>query len=112
MCWKRPWVVIVETHASKYEPCSILRLRVVDLERGFSGRSGGTCDDEAVVPRRGDPLVVTSRGGLAWVRGGVLYRLGGAGSIRELDRGEVTGLRAEGDDVVWTRDGVERRATV
>ncbi len=46
----------------------------------------------------------------AWVRDGVLYALGTDSKVVRLDAGAITDLRADGNAVVWTRDGAPQRA--
>jgi hypothetical protein len=56
-------------------------------------------------------FAVSGRGVLGWLAGGALYALVGDEHVVTLDAGGVlAGLHAEGDALVWTHDGVPRRA--
>ena len=65
------------------------------------------------VPSPAAGFAVTRRGALGWLGGGALYALVGDGGIVRLDTGgTLAGLHAEGDELVWTHDGVPRRVVV
>ncbi len=87
-------------------------LTVVNTRTGKS-LSGFTYNGEAwpryPVPLNGAPIAVTDQGVLAFARDGVLWALVARNQFRKLDEGAIADLRAEGDALVWTRDGVPRR---
>ena len=90
--------------------CVSSSMVVFDLVTGRAGRRVEGCENDPALPTQADPQAVTASGGPAWVRGGALQALDTIGRIVVLDRGPITGLRAEGDEVVWRNGEVERRA--
>ncbi|RKQ90344.1 hypothetical protein C8N24_0145 [Solirubrobacter pauli] len=61
-------------------------------------------------PIAGSPFAVTDAGRGAWIVGGTLYATGRDYDVVALDSGgALTDLHAEGDALVWTRDGVLKR---
>ena len=114
-----PFALVTRHAFGKYDGCHEARIATVDLRTGRTVREavspGGdlpdpSCPLEPRLPRRGDPSVFTAGGGAAWLRDGVLSGLDGARRVVELDRGAIANLRADGNSVRWTRDGVERSA--
>jgi len=87
-------------------------LTVVNARTGKS-LSGFTYNGEAwpryPIPLNGAPIAVTRRGVLAYARDNVLWALVARNRFVKLDEGVITDLRADGDALVWTRDGVLNR---
>ena len=87
-------------------------LTVVNARTGKS-LSGLTYNGEArpqyPIPENGAPIAVTDRGVLAYARDDVLWALAAHDTFLRLDQGAIVDLRAEGDALVWTRDGITRR---
>lgn len=85
---------------------------VIDARTGRQS-SGHTYNGESVpqypVPVAGAPFAVTAQGVAGWVRGEALYALVDQDTIVRLDAGAIGDLRADGDALVWTRDGVPQR---
>ena len=105
-------VAYVTSFADRYGGCEqqVQVLEAATLRPGR--RSLNACDPPAAA--RGAPFVLTTGGAPAWLAPaapGAVRVLGIDGLERytELDRGAITNLRADGDEVVWDRDGREWR---
>ncbi|MDA0184991.1 hypothetical protein OJ997_32100 [Solirubrobacter phytolaccae] len=98
----RDWAVF---HGSEmwHEGPGPSRLTVVNVR---TGRATSASTEKVPAPLPGDPFAVTERGVTAYVTGGVLYGLVAPDRIVRLDAGVITDLRADGDTLRWTRDGV------
>lgn len=123
--------VVLASQGQDRAGCLRLTVQVHDARERRVVREGGRFDASCTVaPNRKTRLVVTPSGGTAWIARGpdpgvggmpgppgtwtFVWALRGDGKITELDRteGAITGLRADGETVLWTRDGVERSAAL
>ncbi|HWT93848.1 MAG TPA: hypothetical protein VN238_12670, partial [Solirubrobacteraceae bacterium] len=120
-----PIVVTAESDYDRASGCSNVVLRVLDVPARRTVRTGRVQDDRGclVAPREDQPLVVTPAGAVAWISSAyapeqatyvaIVRGLRADGTIAELDRGTtITGLRADGETVSWTRDGVAASTTL
>ena len=108
------WVALVIDDAfPRYDQgCYGARVRSIDVlgERRPREATGGGCAPALAAP--GDQLAVTSAGWPAWVHDGRLLARGDEGKVVELDRGAITGLRADSNLVSWSNGGEARSARV
>jgi hypothetical protein len=115
----RTWVLFAREEYARPEPCAQRWVQAVDIATGRRTRRSvlGTpaCGPPGVpTPAPGSPLAITESGAAAWIttEAGVSRLLVAVrGEVRELDRAaSITDLRAAGDAVAWTADGVARTA--
>ncbi len=110
------WLVFAYSEVeSRYNPggyCYGPEVFTVDVSAGRRVRKAVSdvpvCVEDFALP--GDPVAVTDSGSPAWVHGGRLLARGEGGKAVELDRGEIAGLRAEGNRLHWTNAGVPKTA--
>lgn len=107
----RAWAVF---HQSEYwrDGTGLAWVTVVDALTGRASTAytyNGETQPRYPAPAADRPFAVTDRGVLGWERDGVLYATAAKQRIVQLDAGAIAGLRADGDALVWTRDGVPRR---
>ena len=113
----RHWVMLVQSTFTRYDPCAGGHTqRPVDARPGRRGRATRApyCGGEPSLATSASQTAVTDRGIAAWTVGeGDGRRLLAAapgGGVTELDRGAISGLRAQGTAVAWTRDLEPRSA--
>ena len=108
------WIVLLRASNSRYDPCQGgYRQSTIDARTGRSARVIGAplCGSVPRLLQAGDPLAVTARGVPAWLTDGRLLTAA-PGRVAEIDRGNIAALRANGDAVEWTNDGVPRSAVL
>jgi hypothetical protein len=113
----RHWVLTREAQFDRYNGRGPVELVVVDGRTGEPRLVARTDSaDGAGRPDGGEPIAVTDAGRLTWLqRRRTAERVVGYdadGKLVILDRGApgtISGLRAEGDEVVWSSGGAERR---
>jgi hypothetical protein len=106
----RTWAVFLQGEVVRYdEDGADPVLTVVDVVTGR--RSWAHLDPGVSPPSAAAGFAVTDRGALGWLGDGALHALGAGRKIVTLDAGgTLAGLHAEGPALVWTHDGVPRRA--
>ncbi len=108
----RTWAVFVQSTVDR-SGAGPTTLTVADAATGRTRAVAiaGDADRSHPSPTSENGFTVTDTGAFAWLGGGALYALAGTGRIVVLDQGEtITGLRSDGDAVLWTHDGTIRRA--
>lgn len=115
-------VVVAEQEQDHYGECEPLEVRVVDLRDGrVIERSDGRYGECQPLPPP-EATVVTPSGSVAWVSTvtppsgppqAAVRGIRADGTMAVLAQGgRITGLRADGETVQWTRDGVAEGATL
>lgn len=108
----RTWAVFTQVE-NDFDGGGGSTLTVVDVVTGrsrFAHPENGPVNFPA--PRAGAPIAVTDGGMLAWITGGKLYAMTGTYDVVTLEEGgTLADLHAEGDAIVWTRDGAPRRVS-
>jgi hypothetical protein len=107
------WVVLRRFSDYRGDPCYGVGQSTVDARTGRRARTfrDSVCpgEEDPRLVQSDDPLAVTSRGIPAWIAGDRLLTAA-PGGIAEIDRGNLAGLRPNGEAIEWTHDGMPRSA--
>ena len=99
------------TDTSRYDACAGWTvITTFDARTGLSLREVELPNCGADAPPRRWRSAITRDGVFAWLAADRLLVGGADGKPAELDRGAITGLRAEGDLILWSHAGEPRAA--
>ena len=109
----RTWVAFTRLELERGDDCSARTVETFDVAGGAHPRpvtlATSTCSGPGLPsPAAGQPLAITARGTPVWISGAQLIAARDGTAVVLDSGGEIAGLRAAGDAVFWTHDGVER----